>query len=390
MDRQESGGENRVGSRRGVPRALTFGLTGLVLISAIGIQQRLSAWQTPAPDASPPASGASGSAGQVHALARLEPASGLVVVGARPGARIDKIQVAQGDLVTPGQVLAILEGHDQAQAQIALAEAQKKRAEHQRSVQKQRLALEREQFDKLQAAKLQAAARVFGSRQRWSQIEGLYKQLAEDKTLPARDRLDIMLRYFQAENENLRGELEIKGYETAQQLVPRQRKLEDEELGDSTPDVALLDRQIELARTGVSQTEVTAPTGGRILAVLAHAGEVSSGPLLELGDLSVMVATAEVYQADVPRLRVGDPATARVLETDVVGKVTRIGSVVGKNQLMSLDPRALQDRRVVKVTIGLDSPELARLLVNMEVDVAIRPSAPGGPVATSAMTGDGR
>ena len=61
-----------------------------------------------------------------------------------------------------------------------------------------------------------------------------------------------------------------------------------------------------------------------------------------------MVATAEVYQADVPRLKVGDAATVQVLEQSVTGKVTRIGSVVGKNQLVSLDPRALQDRRVVR------------------------------------------
>ena len=260
----------------------------LVLLSAIGIQRSLSARQDASQDAGQSAPGDPASAGAVHALARLEPASGLIIVGARPGARIERIQVAQGDLVTPGQVLAILEGHDQAQAQLALAEAQKQRGEHQRSVQKRKFALEREQFDKLQAAKLQSAQRVFGSKQRWSQIEALYKQLADDKNLPARDRFDIMLRYYQAENENLRGELEIKGFEIAQQLVPQQRELEDQELGDRSPDIDLLDRQIDLARTALSQTEVKSPIGGRILEVLAHAGEVSSGPLLELGDLSVM------------------------------------------------------------------------------------------------------
>jgi HlyD family secretion protein len=363
---------NRVG------RVLRWSVPALVLIAAIGIGQGLSARQGTGADARRPAPGDSASAGAIHALARLEPASGLIVVGARPGARIEKIQVAQGDIVEPGQVLALTEGRDQAQAQLALAEAQKRRAEHQRSMQKQKLALEREQSDKLQAAKLQAATRVFGSKQHWGEIEALYKQLAADKNLPARDRFDIMLRYYQAENENIRGELEIKGFEIARELTPKQRKLEDGELGDEGPDVTLLDRQIDLARAGLSQTEVKAPAGGRILEILAHAGEVSGGPLLELGDLSVMVATAEVYQSDVPLLKVGDPATVQVLDRSVAGKVTRIGSVVGKNQLLSLDPRALQDRRVVKVTISLDDAELARRLVNMEVDVAIRPSAAGG------------
>jgi HlyD family secretion protein len=357
------------------------------VIAVIGLGRGLSARQGPGPDAGRPASQGPTSPGTIHALARLEPATGLIVVGARPGSRIEKLQVAQGDIVEPGQLLAIMEGRDQAQAQLALAEAQRRRAEHQRAMQKQKLALEREQFDKLQAAKLQSATRVFGSKQRWGEIEILYKQLVADKNLPARDRLDIMLRYNQAENENIRGELEIKNFETAQQLTPRQRKLEDDELADTGPDVELLDRQVDLARAGLSQTEVKAPVGGRVLEILSHAGEVSAGPVMELGDLSVMVATAEVYQSDVPLLKVGDPATVQVLDRPVTGKVTRIGSVVGKNQLVSLDPRALQDRRVVKVTIGLDDPMLARRLVNMEVDVAISPAGARGTVAASADSG---
>ena len=56
----------------------------------------------------------------------------------------------------------------------------------------------------------------------------------------------------------------------------------------------------------------------------------------------------------------GDAASVQVLDQAVAGKVTAIGSVVGKNQLTNLDPRALQDRRVVKVTIALDQPEPGR------------------------------
>ncbi|MGA7497041.1 MAG: HlyD family efflux transporter periplasmic adaptor subunit [Isosphaeraceae bacterium] len=319
--------------------------------------------------------------GDVHALARLEPASGLIIVGARPGARIERIEVGPADSVTPGQVLAILEGHDQAWAQLALAEAQKTRAMHQRSVQKQKLALEREQFDKLQKSKLESAMRVFSSKQRFDEITKLYKEL--QPILQSKDRFDLELRYFEVETQGLRGELEIKSYQIAQELAPRQRKLEDEELGEKGPDLDLLDRQTDLARAGLAQTEVRAPSGGRVLELMAHAGEVSSGPLLAMGDLSAMVATAEVFQTDIPRLRTGDPATVQVLvDQAVTGKVTLIGSIVGKNQLTNLDPRALQDRRVVKVTIGLDNPALAAGFVNMQVEAAIRPGA--GTVAKSA------
>ena len=120
-----------------------------------------------------------------------------------------------------------------------------------------------------------------------------------------------------------------------------------------------------------------------------------------MGDLSAMVATAEVFQADIPRLRTGDPATVQVLDQAVTGKVTLIGSIVGKNQLTNLDPRALQDRRVVKVTIGLDDPVLTARFVNMEVEAAIKPGQgpsrsrqPGSPAVdphlVSDRTGDRR
>jgi HlyD family secretion protein len=297
--------------------------------------------------------------------------------------RIERILVAQGDVVTPGQLLAILEGHDQAQAQLGLAEAEKARTNHQRSFKKQKLALEREHFDKLQKARTDSSFEVLASKQRFEQIGKLYKQLLDDKNLAPKDRFDIELRYFEAENQKLRGELDVKSIQISQQLTPKQRELEDKELDDKNPDLQILDRQIELARQGLAQTEARAPQGGQILELMSHAGEVSSGPLLVMGDLSAMAATAEVYQSDVPRLSIGDSATVQILDQSLAGKVARIGSIVSRNQIANLDPRALQDRRVVKVTINLQDPLLARRLVNMEVDVAIEPgSSTGNPKGT--------
>jgi len=382
--------ERATGRSAGVARAffnstvLTWLSIALVLPGAWLINHVSAVQPEPIGSAGQP-SGAPDQPGDVHALARLEPASGLIIVGARPGARIERIAVGPADSVTPGQVLAILEGHDQAGAQLAVAEAQKTRALHQRSVQKRKLDLEREQFDKLQKSKLESAMRVFSSKQRFDEITKLYKEL--QPTLKGKDRFDLELRYFEAETQNLRGELEIRSYQVAQELVPRQRKLEDEELGEKGPDLDLLDRQTDLARAGLAQTEVRAVSGGLVLELMAHAGEVSSGPLLAMGDVSAMVANAEVFQSDIPRLRTGDPATVQVLDQQVTGRVTLIGSIVGKNQLTSLDPRALQDRRVVKVTIRLDDPVVAARFVNMEVEAAIKPGAANTAASAAGAAG---
>src|SRR5262249_45820798 len=179
------------------------------------------------------------------------------------------------------------------------------------------------------------------------------------------------LRYLEAESQNIKDSLDARSIQIAGELAPRKRKLEADELGEKSPDLDVLDRQVELGREGIKLAEIRARSGGQVLEPLAPVGEVSTGALLVMGELSAMGAVAEVFQADVPRLKIGDPASVIVLDQTVLGQVTQIGSLVARNQLANLDPRALQDRRVVKVTIKLDDPILAARLVNMEVEVTI-------------------
>src|SRR5262249_30500066 len=77
---------------------------------------------------------------------------------------------------------------------------------------------------------------------------------------------------------------------------------------------------------------------------------------------------------DVLRIATGDRAEARILDRPVAGKVLRIARSVGRNTLRSQDPRALQDLRVVRVTIALDDPAYAAQFMNMQIDVTIRPT----------------
>ncbi|MGC8644219.1 MAG: hypothetical protein ACP5XB_30535, partial [Isosphaeraceae bacterium] len=164
MDELATKAHAAVSPLRTVRRAALWLGIGVLLYGAYLI--RSASTTTVGSDTGGPQATATSSSSQlvdVHALARLEPLSGLVVIGARPGARIERVEVNQGDKVVAGQLLAVIEGHDQARAQLALAEAQKTRALHERSVQKQKLALKREQFDKLQKARNEQALRVLAS-----------------------------------------------------------------------------------------------------------------------------------------------------------------------------------------------------------------------------------
>jgi HlyD family secretion protein len=314
---------------------------------------------------------------EVRALAHLEPESGAIVIGARPGMRVEQVRVAEGQEVKAGELLAILEGHEQRERQLALAEAQKAQVVHQRTVKRRTLAIERDHFDQTQKAKLDAASQIaLIANQRFDENTKLYKTLGA--ALQGKERLEADMRYFESEVQNIKAKLDKEMLEIAQRSVAPQRKLEDEELGDTHPDLDVLDRQIELARADLASTEVRAQVPGRVLAVSVHAGEVSLGPLLTLGDVRTMVARAEVFQTDVLNIAVGDTAEVFILGRSVAGEVTRVGTTVAKNTITSLDPAELADRRVVEVVVRLADSVLAARLVNMQVEVAIRKKATAG------------
>lgn len=314
--------------------------------------------------------------GQVVALATIEPTTGLITVGSRPGARIVQILVAPGDDVTEGQQLAILEGHDQAKAQLALAEAQKAKAEFQRETQREKFALERQQSDKVREARLNVANQVAEIlKKKYDETSKLYNTLGA--TLTGQDKIEADAKYLELQIQTLKAELDQSLLQVEGELVPKQRELEDRQLDDANPDFQLADRQVNLAKAALTDTVVTAPRAGKILDVMARAGEVGSGQLLQMGDVSSMSALAEVFQSDALRLKVGDRATVNILGAKIGGKVTRVGAVVGRNQAVNLDPRALRDLRVVRVTIALDEAEPAARLINLEAEAVITPGGGG-------------
>ncbi len=216
---------------------------------------------------------------EVRALAHLEPESGAIVVGARPGLRVEQVRVAEGQNVGAGELLAILEGHETS-ASVSLPWPRHMKAASRspsRTVKRRTLAIEREQFDQTQKAKLDAASRIaFLANQRFDENTKLYKTLGA--ALQGKDRLEADMRYFESEVQNIKAKLDKEMLEIARRSVAPQRKLEDEELGDRHADLDALDRQTSwsASRPG-SYAEVRAPSRGRVLAVSVHAGEASRG-----------------------------------------------------------------------------------------------------------------
>jgi HlyD family secretion protein len=140
--------------------------------------------------------------------------------------------------------------------------------------------------------------------------------------------------------------------------------------------VDMLQAQLQRAKAELDLAVVRSPIAGRVLEVHARQGErVGPEGIAELGQTDAMYAIAEVYETDVPRVRVGQRATVTspALPQPVHGKVDRVGLKIGKKDVLSVDPAAKTDARVVEVRILLDDPGQVAGLTNLEVDVAITP-----------------
>ncbi len=121
---------------------------------------------------------------------------------------------------------------------------------------------------------------------------------------------------------------------------------------------------------------VRSPLTGQVIAVHSREGErVGLDGIVELGETAAMYAVAEVYETDIGRIRIGQRAQIRsmALPRELGGKVERIGMMIGKKDVLSTDPVADADARVVEVDIRLDEPALVAALTNLRVEVVFEP-----------------
>lgn len=156
----------------------------------------------------------------------------------------------------------------------------------------------------------------------------------------------------------------------------RQGTLSDTELAAAQLARDVARANLQGAEADLELSTVRAPIAGQVLDIHAREGErVGLEGIAELGETSSMYAVAEVYEADIGRVRVGQRArvSSPALPRELTGRVERIGLKVGKKDVLSTDPVADADARVVEVEVRLDDPEPAASLTNLRVDVVIEP-----------------
>lgn len=344
----------------------------------------------PAPASSLPAAQSNASR-QVGALGRIEPRSEIINLGAAADEWVAELLVDQDSVVSKGQTLARLRSYGEYVAARDRVASQMAEAERlQKAVSASGEAAIREADLRVRSAKENFPLRVSVQELKLTKIESelannqdilegrqrLFAQQMQTRrdvdnqaTLVRQNRADLA-----SETEELgrlRKDMQIEQLSAEAALHKARAELERSRVAIG---VDSLYKELALAEARAENATLRAPIAGRVLKIRRRPGErVGDGPIITMGDTSEMHAVAEVYETDIGRVRVGQRATisSPALGAPIQGKVARIGNMIFKNDVLSVDPAARIDARVVEVRILLEDGARVANLSNLSVEVVI-------------------
>jgi HlyD family secretion protein len=377
-------------------------LVGLVGFSGIACSDLMQAESESAAEVAVPAPVVPPN--QVVALGRLVP-QGEVIQLSVPNAadsRVNQVLVQEGDRVQPGQIIAILQGFERRQRD--LEEAQKTVEFYQARLNQIRLGDAKQAELAAQAANiarleaqmqneiLEREAAINSAEAALRQAESTYDRnasLAGAGAISAQvlDQSRESLERAQATLEERQAQLSTTT-ETLKKQIDQERQTLAQLQEVRPVDVRVAQVELERAQIAVEQrradledTRVRAPVAGQVLRINTQVGEqvnIEEG-IVELGQTDQMVAIAEVYETEITRVKVGQPAMLASeyggFDGTVRGQVEHISLQVGQRSLSagSTNPTTDENQRVVEVRIQIHPEDNAKVanLTNMQVRVHI-------------------
>lgn len=280
----------------------------------------------------------------LSALGRVLPRTGVLDLAGTPGDLVEKIAVAEGDWAEPGQVLVRLSSASAAGKQLAAAEAD------------------------LAAARRSTAAEIALARDHVALVEAQAKIADERLTrMVAAAKNSEFISPDQIEDRKV-------GLQTARNLVATARHDLDKALRAADKSVRAAEAEVEAARTRLARAEIRAPARLRVLKSRIHeGGQAPAQWLLKLGDTSRMIVVAEIYEADILKVKPGQKVTvgSAALPKKMTGRVESVAGIIYPNSLEGLDPNESSRSRIVDVRIAMDESSPLDRLVLLQVDVVI-------------------
>lgn len=337
----------------------------------------------------------------VTTLGRLEPKGEVIKLSAPTSSqenRVEQLLVKEGDPVKAGQVVAILDSRDRLQAALAEAQeqvrvAQTKLAVTQAGAKQGEIAAQQAEVARLEAQRqgdtAAQAAKVNRLEAELQNAEAEYQRYAtlyREGGVSASDRDGKRLTLQTAQRSLQEAEAELNRTQSTKLPELNQARANLDQIAEVRPvDVAASRAEVSQAIAAVNQAKasleqayVRSPQAGQVLDIYTRPGELVSDEngIAEIGQVSQMVAIAEVYQSDVNKVHPGQQVrvTSDSLPGELQGTVERIGSQVRRQEIINTDPSANIDSRVVEVHVVLDnlSSQKAAKFTNLQVKAVIQ------------------
>jgi HlyD family secretion protein len=343
---------------------------------------------------------------RITALARLQPAGGVIPVFGPPGDRIAEMRdVAPGMQLEAKQEIALLASRAERLEEVAVAETQQQEAKTaqkyaevagNQKVNAARAELSQAKANKASDLAALEARRKFLELQAASaarQVQRLEELQAGKVTVSAEEMDKVKLLQAQADAELAAANATIEKtritYEETEKAAEARIAAALAELDEAVARVPIKssEEKLALARMMSENTIIKAPVAGTVLKVTGRPGQPTGmEPILQMADLTTMTAVAEVYESDVDRLfawvdkgpvkaELKNPALPRPL-SGVVQSRQDISRMIARNQVFAVGPREDADRRVVEVTIHLDPAAAADAgrFVGLQVTATLEPN----------------
>ncbi|HLW64506.1 MAG TPA: HlyD family efflux transporter periplasmic adaptor subunit [Gemmataceae bacterium] len=336
----------------------TWAVLIVVAAASLGAAWKYSSARTPVETApKPPAPPLD----TISSLGRLEPRTRVIeltVPGDASMARVEELKVHEGERVTAGQILVVLDSHRQKKAAV-------REAETKLCVEKARL------------AQIKAGAKLGDLNAQEAAVRKCEVALCNSQA--DRERYQHAAKSASAsELDKAKADLDKAkmDLEQARATLVSLREVRQVDVDLQEQQIASFEASLEHAKVDLEATLIRAPFAGTILKIHSWPGaRVSDKGVLQIGDAAQMDAVAEVYEADIAKVKVGQQANVRVSSSGQVltGEVAEIGQMIGRKDVLNNDPVADTDARVVEVRIRLTREDSLRVagLTNARVEVQI-------------------
>ncbi|EKQ66714.1 ABC exporter membrane fusion protein, DevB family [Leptolyngbyaceae cyanobacterium JSC-12] len=358
--------------------AAALGVAGLGIVMAL---RPSSTSQAPTTSPSPTESTTENA---ITALGRLEPEGEVIKLAAPSGGgsatpifgtpRITRLLVKERSEVKAGQPIAVLDTYDRLmaaglKAEAEVQEAQTRLAQVQAGAKRGDIEAQRATVE----ARLANVARLESEVQttRWEAER--YQNLFRSGAVSEQEARNRQLKYTTTVRQLEQAKREL---EEAQNTLKSVAEVRPTDVQQAQAAVNVAVANLQRAKADLEASIVRSPINGQIIKIHTREGEqVSSNGIAEIGNITQMMAVAEVYETDIQRVRKGQRATitGSAFPGEISGTVEQIGLLIQKNDVLNTDPAADTDVRVVEVKIRLDDSRLVSGLTNLQVKVKIQP-----------------